>query len=113
MPAIIKGTNYYRTNADLENTTKKREYSQCYYKSKGYHYNGNAFEETVYFSDVEVAPLEELENWEYTLDDDNRIISLTNYIGESANITVYGAYKVGNKIYNTFMSRSTNTTSPF
>ena len=55
-------------------------------------------------TDIEVAPAEELANWEYTLDNDNNEIRLTKYVGESSDVTVFGKYAVNEKKYNTVLN---------
>lgn len=55
-------------------------------------------------TDIEVAPAEELANWEYTLDDVNNEIRLTKYVGESSDVTVFGKYTVNEKKYNTVLN---------
>lgn len=56
----------------------------------------------------------ELANWEYTLDEENSIITLNKYIGNQTNITVYSRYANEDKVYNTYIGNNTHdSTSPY
>lgn len=49
------------------------------------------------------------EEWNYTLDDENNIITLNYYISKTVyNVTVYGSYEVDGKIYETRIKSNTN-----
>ena len=62
----------------------------------------------------EPATAAELANWEYTLDEENSIITLNKYIGNQTNITVYSRYTKEDKVYNTYIGNNTNdSTSPY
>lgn len=53
-------------------------------------------------------------DWEYTLNEATNTITLTKYIGESTDVTVYNEYQVGDKTYkNVVMGTSTSTNGPF
>ncbi len=51
-----------------------------------------------------IAPQAELNNWKYRLNENNQEIYLTQYIGESLDVVVYGAYKVNGIIYTTILN---------
>lgn len=49
----------------------------------------------------EVAPAEAYSNWNYTLDDENNIITLNYYTGSETDVIVYANYEVNGKTYKT------------
>lgn len=49
----------------------------------------------------ETAPVTAYSNWNYTLDDENNIITLKHYIGSETNVIVYANYVIGGKTYKT------------
>lgn len=49
----------------------------------------------------ETAPAEAYSNWNYTLDDENDIITLNYYKGSEAAVIVYANYMIGEKSYKT------------
>lgn len=52
----------------------------------------------------EVAPATAYSNWNYTLDDENSIITLNYYTGSETDVIVYANYPVGEKTYKTCIS---------
>ena len=56
----------------------------------------------------ETAPEEAYSNWNYTLDDENNIITLNYYTGSETDVIVYTNYEVDGKIYKTQIA-SNNT----
>lgn len=49
----------------------------------------------------ETAPVSAYSNWNYTLDDENNIITLNYYKGAETNVIVYANYVIGGKTYKT------------
>lgn len=49
----------------------------------------------------ETAPAEACSNWNYTLDDENNIITLNYYTGSETDVIVYANYEVNGKTYKT------------
>lgn len=49
----------------------------------------------------ETAPVAAYSNWNYTLDDENNIITLKHYIGSETDVIVYANYEVNGKTYKT------------
>lgn len=49
----------------------------------------------------ETAPASAYSNWNYTLDDENDIITLKHYIGSETDVIVYANYEVNGKTYKT------------
>lgn len=63
---------------------------------------------------MEVAPASEISNWDYTLNNTNKTVTLNYYIGNAANVTVYGAYEVNGQSYRTkFQSNLSNTSTNY
>lgn len=56
----------------------------------------------------ETAPTAAYSNWDYTLDDENGIITLNYYKGSETNVIVYANYEVNGKIYKTQLASSPN-----
>lgn len=60
----------------------------------------------------ETAPASAYSNWNYTLDDENNIITLNYYIGSETNVIVYANYVINGKTYKTQLaSNSADATS--
>jgi len=53
------------------------------------------------FNPYEVAPASAYSNWNYTLNDDENVITLNYYTGSETNVIVYGSYEVEGKKYKT------------
>lgn len=49
----------------------------------------------------EIAPVNALDNWDYTLDDERNIVTLNFYIGDEADVVVYEKYSIGTETYKT------------
>lgn len=56
----------------------------------------------------ETAPAEAYSNWDYTLDDENNIITLNYYKGSETDVIVYANYEIGGKTYKTQLASNTN-----
>ena len=65
--------------------------------------------------DITIGPESELSNWDYTLDDTNNTITLTFSNAQNTTkidpLIVYGAYKKGDKVYDTIINSSINNGS--
>lgn len=62
----------------------------------------------------EVAPAEAYSNWNYTLDDENHIITLNYYTGSETDVIVYANYEVNGKTYKTqIKSNDTSGGAPY
>ena len=64
----------------------------------------------------ETAPASAYSNWDYTLDDENGIITLNYYKGAETDVIVYANYEIGGKTYKTQIasnSRSANTSTSY
>lgn len=60
----------------------------------------------------ETAPVSAYSNWNYTLDDENSIITLNYYKGAETNVIVYANYVIGGKTYKTQLaSNADNATA--
>lgn len=57
----------------------------------------------------ETAPAEAYSNWNYTLDDENDIITLNSYIGSETNVVVYVNYVINGKTYKTQLASNSTT----
>ena len=57
------------------------------------------------------APIDSHLNWRYTLDKENRTITLKHYLGNEIDISVYGSYEVDGIIYHTKIFNDGNTTT--
>ena len=57
----------------------------------------------------DVAPIDAINKWNYTLDNENKIVTLNYYIGNEANVTIYGGYEIDGVIYNTKIKSNTST----
>ncbi len=51
--------------------------------------------------DYNMAPKDAFLNWNYTLDEDNNIITLNSYTGDETSVRVYANYPVADKTYKT------------
>lgn len=71
--------------------------------AKGHHYeNGECTDCGEKEADpYETAPAAAYSNWNYTLDDENGIITLNYYKGSETDVIVYGNYLIGGKTYKT------------
>lgn len=49
----------------------------------------------------DIAPAEAYSNWNYTLDDENNVITLNYYTGSETDVIVYANYEIGGKTYKT------------
>lgn len=56
------------------------------------------------YDPYEFAPYGYLEDWDYTLDNTNDIVTLNYYIGTKTDVIVYANYSIGNKTYKTELS---------
>lgn len=64
----------------------------------------------------ETAPAAAYSNWDYTLDDENDIITLNYYKGSETNVIVYANYEVDGKAYRTQIASNvdkTNASTPY
>lgn len=65
----------------------------------------------------ETAPASAYSNWNYTLDDENNIITLNYYTGSETDVIVYANYPVDEKTYKTQLASNdtfdTNTKKPY
>lgn len=59
----------------------------------------------------ETAPAEAYSNWDYTLDDENDIITLNYYKGSEIDVIVYANYEIGGKTYKTQIKSNWDSTS--
>ncbi len=59
----------------------------------------------------ETAPASEYNDWSYTLDDENNIITLIYYKGSKKDVIVYANYVVGGKTYKAQISNFSGSTS--
>ena len=59
------------------------------------------------FGGYHVAPVGELSKWNYTLDDDKRIVTLTSLKSAASNVTVYDKYDLDGAYYRTRITNST------
>ena len=69
--------------------------------AKGHHYVNNKCTECGEKdrSNVEVAPENALEDWQYNIDSATNTIELTKYIGTNPNVVAYGRYKLNGITY--------------
>lgn len=58
----------------------------------------------------ETAPVNEYNDWSYTLDDENDIITLNYYKGSKTDVIVYANYVIGEKTYKTQISNYSGST---
>ena len=54
-----------------------------------------------------------LESWEYTLDDENKTITLTKYVGTDAKIYIPESFEISNNIYLTKIGSTVNNSGTF
>ena len=54
-----------------------------------------------------------IESWEYTLNDENKTITLTKYVGEETKISIPAMFTINSQSYTTILSRSTTDSGPF
>lgn len=59
----------------------------------------------------EMAPATAYSNWNYTLDDQNSVITLNYYKGSETDVIVYANYVIGDKTYKTQLKSNENSTS--
>lgn len=59
----------------------------------------------------ETAPAEAYSNWDYTLDDENNIITLNYYKGSETDVIVYANYAINGKTYKTQIKSNWDSTS--
>lgn len=109
MAIYVKGNNKVTDIFANVNGSKKR------IKSVWVNKNGIV---TRVFGDVErekdpyeVAPASAYSNWDYTLDDENGIITLNYYKESETDVIVYANYVVGGKTYKTQLASNTNNTN--
>jgi len=61
-----------------------------------------------------IAPESEINNWNYSLDELDSTITLTQYTGSSTDVIVYGKYRIYGNIYSTILNGNSSTLeSPF
>ena len=60
----------------------------------------------------EVAPIDAISNWNYTLDDENNTITLNYHKDNEENVIVYANYYVNGKTYKTQIKNSAMTSVP-
>ncbi len=66
----------------------------------------------IYNGNIEVSIVTTpLENFEYTLDNENNIVTLTKYIGTESNIYVPATYTINNVVFNTMLFASFSSQS--
>lgn len=56
----------------------------------------------------EMAPASAYSNWNYTLDDENEVVTLNYYTGSETNVIVYGNYEIDGKRYKTKIASNVN-----
>ncbi|MCM1232992.1 MAG: BspA family leucine-rich repeat surface protein [Ruminococcus flavefaciens] len=58
----------------------------------------------------EISTNESINNWDYTLNENNKIVTLNKYIGSETDIIVYANYIINNEIYKTQIKDSSLNT---
>lgn len=71
------------------------------------------FEDEYGEADNGIAPQGAINDYQYELDEVNKVVTLNHYIGNASNVRVYNSYPIGDDVYRTAIGNTTNNVSLF